>query len=323
LPTNPHIALIIPTYNAAGQWQALVAGIEDQSLRPHQVIVVDSSSTDGTALAARSAGFTVLDIPREEFNHGATRQFAAQYASDADVLIYMTQDAILCDHDSLANLVARFEDPEVGAAFGRQLPRADADSIEAHARLFNYPARSNIRSLDGRHAIGFKSIFFSNSFGAYRREALMSVDGFSPDVIFGEDTLVVARLHRSGWKTVYEAGAVVRHSHAYSTSQEFRRYFDIGVFHAREPWLLEQFGNVSGEGKRFVLSELKFLWERDPGRIPSALIRTIAKYLGYKMGRNERRMSSRLKSHLSMNKDFWIRHPSSKDYPDVSYGRVK
>ena len=89
----------------------------------------------------------------------------------------------------------------------------------------------------------------------------MSVGGFSPDVIFGEDTLVVARMHRAGWKTAYVADAMVRHSHAYSIAEEFRRYFDIGVLHARESWLVDQFGSASGEGRRFVVSEMRHLAE--------------------------------------------------------------
>jgi rhamnosyltransferase len=322
--TKLQIALIIPTYNAAGHWCALLEGIQSQSVAPHQVIVIDSSSTDGTPLAARSAGFTVLNITREEFNHGATRQLAAQHAPNADVLIYLTQDAIPCDRDSFKNLVSTFEDPEIGAAFGRQLPRANAKPIEAHARLFNYPARSTVRSWDSRrHVLGFKSIFFSNSFGAYRREALMSVGGFPSDAIFGEDTLVVARLHRAGWKTVYAADALVQHSHSYSIGEECRRYFDIGVLHAREPWLLQQFGNVSGEGRRFVHSELRFLLERDPLRIPSAFLRTISKYIGYRLGRSESRIPVWLKYRLSMNKGYWSHRSPSEDHPVVSYGSVK
>jgi rhamnosyltransferase len=321
--TKLQIALIIPTYNAAGHWCDLLEGIQNQSVAPHQVIVIDSSSTDGTPLAARSAGFTVLNIAPEEFNHGATRQLAAQHALNADVLIYLTQDAIPCDCDSFKNLVSAFGDPEVGAAFGRQLPRANANPIEAHARLFNYPAKSTMRSWDSRHVLGFKSIFFSNSFGAYRREALMSVGGFLSDVIFGEDTLVVAHLHRAGWKTVYVADALVRHSHSYSIGEECRRYFDIGVLHAREPWLLQQFGNVSGEGRRFVLSELQFLFKRDPLRIPSAFLRTISKYVGYKLGRYESRIPVWLKHRLSMNKGYWGHRSSSEGHSVVSYGSVK
>ncbi len=304
---GPWITLIIPTHNASIHWQALLESIRGQSLKPQQVIVIDSASSDSTVREARNAGFTLLEIDSKDFDHGGTRQFAAEHAPNADILIYLTQDAILYGADAFKHLVAAFQNPSIGAAYGRQLPRATAKPIEAHARLFNYPTISAVRSWDTRSNLGFKSIFFSNSFGAYRREALMSVGGFSSGVIFGEDTLVVARLHRAGWKTAYVAEALVQHSHPYLIREEFRRYFDIGVLHAREPWLLEQFGSATGEGRRFVLSELRYLLKHGPLRIPSALIRTIAKYVGYKAGRHEHKMGPRLKYHLGLNKAFWIR----------------
>ncbi len=162
-----------------------------------------------------------------------------------------------------------------------------------------------VRSWESRKTAGFKSIFFSNAFGAYRRDALMSVGGFPSDVIFGEDTVAVARLHRAGWKTVYVADAAVRHSHSYSIGQEFRRYFDIGVLHARESWLIEHFGNASGEGRRFVLSELKYLIRHGAQYVPSAVTRTFAKYLGYRIGRCESSIAAWLKRHLGMNRHYW------------------
>ena len=225
--------------------------------------------------------------------------------------------------DSFRNLVSAFEDPDVGAAFGRQLPRTEATPIEAHARLFNYPAESSVRDWNSRNTLGFKSIFFSNSFGAYRRDALMGVGGFTSDIIFGEDTLVIAQMHRAGWKTAYVADALVEHSHPYAMAEEFRRYFDIGVLHKRKAWLLNQFGRVSGEGRRFVLSEFLYLLEREPLQIPNALFRTVAKYLGYRMGRYESHMPSGLKCHLSMNKGYWRERHSPGDYEVVSYGSVK
>jgi rhamnosyltransferase len=301
------IALIIPTFNAAGYWTALSAGIRAQSLAPDRVIVIDSASSDGTPELARRDGFTVVEISAKDFNHGGTRQFGAELAEDAEVLIYLTQDAIPFGADAFANLVRTFEDTEIGAAYGRQLPRETAGPIEAHARHFSYPSTSRMRTWDSRRTHGFKSIFFSNAFGAYRRSALMSVGGFSPDVIFGEDTLVVARLHRAGWKTAYVADAMVRHSHGYSIAEEFRRYFDIGVLHARESWLIEQFGSASGEGRRFVVSELKHLLKRAPHHVPSALMRTFAKYFGYKIGRRESRLTPRLKYHLGLNRQYWTR----------------
>ncbi len=300
-------ALIIPTFNAARYWPALSAGVRAQSLVPNQVIVIDSASSDGTQDLARRDGFTVVEIPSRDFNHGGTRQFGAELAEDADILIYLTQDAAPFGADAFANLVRSFEDAEIGAAYGRQLPREMAGPIEAHARHFSYPPASGVRTWESRRTHGFKSIFFSNAFGAYRRSALMSVGGFSPDVVFGEDTLVVACLHRAGWKTAYVADAMVRHSHAYSIAEEFRRYFDIGVLHARASWLIEQFGSASGEGRRFVASELKHLLKRAPHQVPSALMRTAAKYLGYKIGRRESRIAPRLKYHLGLNRQYWSR----------------
>jgi rhamnosyltransferase len=307
VPVGQKIALIIPTHNGLRYWHALLEGIRTQSLQPQQVIIVDSASTDGTAREARNAGFTVLEIDNKDFDHGGTRQFAVEQAPDADILLFLTQDAIPSDTDTFKQLVSAFQDLSIGAAYGRQVPRAIATPIEAHARKFNYPPTSAVRSWETRSNLGFKSIFFSNSFGAYRREALMSVGGFSSDVIFGEDTLVVGRLHRAGWKTAYVADALVQHSHSYSIQQEFRRYFDIGVLHAREGWLLEHFGSATGEGQRFVLSELSYLLKHAPFLIPSALIRTITKFLGYKVGRQEHKMGSRLKYHLGLNKAFWTR----------------
>jgi rhamnosyltransferase len=303
--TEAQVALIIPTYNAALHWSDLCAGIRSQNLLPKDMVIIDSSSTDGTPSLAQEAGFTVIRIHSEDFNHGGTRQFAAEHVPDADILIYLTQDAIPASPDAFSRIIAAFDDPEIGAAYGRQLPRPNASSIEAHARLFNYPPKSSVRLWESRLTLGFRSIFFSNSFGAYRRDALRSVGGFAPDVIFGEDALVVARLHRIGWKTAYVTDAVVEHSHSYTFAEEFRRYFDIGVFHARERWLIEQFGTASGEGRRFVISELTYLVKNDPLRIPSALIRTLVKYLGYKIGRHENQISARLKPRLGMNRMYW------------------
>jgi rhamnosyltransferase len=302
-----NVALIIPTFNAAQLWAALSEGISAQSLKPDQVIVIDSSSTDETTELARKDGFTVVAIPQHEFNHGATRQMGAELAENADILIYLTQDAVPFGTDAFANLVRAFDDAEIGAAYGRQLPREEAGAIEAHARHFSYPAVSGVRLWESRRDLGFKSIFFSDSFGAYRRSALMSVGGFSPDVIFGEDTVVVARMHRAGWKTAYVADAAVRHSHGYSIAEEFRRYFDIGVLHARENWLVEQFGSAAGEGRRFVISELKYLFKHGPHLVPSAVMRTFAKYLGYTIGRRESGIAPELKHHLGLNKQYWSR----------------
>lgn len=306
MPTFQHskIALVIPTLNAATDWKRFASALPT-FLSPEQVLIVDSSSADRTADLARAAGFRLYVISREEFNHGGTRQLAAELLPDAEFLIYLTQDAVLTNADTLDTLLSPFTDSNIAATFGRQLPQLGAGPIEAHARLFNYPAQSDVRTLESRENLGFKAAFISNSFAAYRREALMAIGGFPSNVIFGEDTITAAKFLLSGWKIAYVADAQVYHSHSYTWTQDFKRYFDIGVLHSRENWLLKEFGAASGEGRRFVTSELEYLWPEYWWLIPSALVRTALKLAGYRLGRSELKLSTGWKRNLSMHPGFW------------------
>ena len=297
-------SVIVPTLNAASDWQQFAEALL-KCVAPERVLVIDSESTDGTPQLARDCGFKVVDVPRREFNHGRTRQHATGVVKDSDIYVFLTQDAILAGPDSINLLLDAFEDPSIGASFGRQLPRPNSGPIERHARLFNYPQSSSVRSLESRREMGFKCIFLSNSFAAYRQTAFEEVGGFPDDVILGEDTVVAAHMLMAGWKIKYVAEAEVYHSHAYSCLREFRRYFDTGVLHARESWLRQEFGGASGEGKRFILSELAHLWPRHATIIPSAFVRTAAKWMGYRLGLHESNLAPRLKRHFSMHRSFW------------------
>jgi rhamnosyltransferase len=193
------------------------------------------------------------------------------------------------------------------AAYGRQLPRPGAGPFEAHARLFNYPDRSEVRSMEDAKRLGIKACFFSDSFAAYRLDALEQVGGFPERAIVGEDVIVAAKLLKAGWKIAYVADACVYHSHDLTPLQEMRRYFDIGVFHARESWILREFGKPEGEGLRFLRSELRYLWQHAPWRIPESFLRAALKYFGYRLGRAERWLPLGLKRWLSLQKHFWDR----------------
>jgi rhamnosyltransferase len=304
MPRAWNYSVIIPTLNAERHWLRFAPALL-ACASAERVLIVDSESTDRTAELARQEGMRLLSRPQREFNHGGTRQWSMQFTGDAEILVFLTQDAILASSDALEKLLDGFEDPKTGAAFGRQMARPGAGAIETHGRLFNYPAVSSVRSLDSRETMGFKSIFLSNSFAAYRRTALDAVGGFPTNVIFGEDTVTAAHLLLNGWNIHYVADAEAYHSHDYSWWQEFQRYFDIGVLHSQESWLREEFGKTGKEGTRFLLSELTYLRRADAASIPSALMRTAAKLAGYRLGGLEGMLPVPLKSRLSMHKDFW------------------
>ncbi|MGK5054308.1 glycosyltransferase [Janthinobacterium sp. RB2P8] len=301
------VGLIVPTLNAGVSWGDWLRKVQSQTHRPNRILIIDSSSDDETAVLAKAMGCEVLIIPRKEFNHGTTRQLGASIFADMDILVYMTQDAMPAENCSFERLLIPFSDPDVAASYGRQLPNIDAGNIGAHSRLFNYPEISAVRSLSDAKSLGLKVAFMSNSFSAYRRVMLNSIGGFPDNNIFGEDTYVAAKLLSVKKNIAYCADALVYHSHDYTYAQDFRRCFDIGVFHSREPWMLQKFGRAEGEGKKFVISEVKFLLKKSPWLLPDALIRTLLKYAGYKLGLCEKNIPLKTKMRLSMHKEYWLK----------------
>lgn len=299
-----NIACIIPTFNAGMHLVRLYYSFQLQSVQP-DVFVVDSSSSDGTKELAELFFKNVIQIPQSHFNHGATRQMLVDLYPNYEFYIFLTQDAYFFDNDSIANLLIPFHDPKVGAVCGRQIPHGNASVFSQHARSFNYPPYSNIRSIEDAPRLGIKSAFLSNSFAAYRGVALRKVGGFPSNVIFAEDMYVASKLLIEGWKISYSSDAKVFHSHNYSVLQEFSRYFDMGVFHAKEPWIRRYFGGAGGEGFRYVVSEFEFLGLKHFYLWPICLIRNFFKLVGFRLGLYEAHLSARLKRLITMNNGYW------------------
>lgn len=298
------IACIVPTYNGCQELSRLLDSLICQSAN-FDLLVVDSSSQDGTQELARARIQNLVVISGSDFNHGGTRQMMIDRYPDYDIYVFLTQDVYLEDVDAIKSLVAPFSDERVGAVCGRQMPHFDAGFLAQHARLFNYPDVSRIKSMEDTGELGIKTPFMSNSFSAYRGEALKEVGGFPKHVILSEDMYVASKMLLADWKVAYACEAKCRHSHDYSLIEEFRRYFDQGVFHARESWIRENFGGAGGEGMRYVKSELNFLGFSRLYLWPSAIVRNALKLVAYKLGQQEQKLSINLKKKLGMHKRYW------------------
>lgn len=299
------VACIIPTYNAGSLIHKLHDSIKIQK-SDFDIFFVDSSSNDGTFEFLTNNYSNVFKISKSEFNHGGTRQRLVVDNSTYDILVFLTQDAILANECSIQNIVSHFDEPSVGAVCGRQLPHINANVLSRHARFFNYPGINKNMSKCDITTTGIKTAFLSNSFSAYRTSALLKVGGFPSHVILSEDMYVGARLILNDFKIVYAADATCYHSHNYSLLEEFKRYFDIGVFHAREDWIRRDFGGAGGEGLKYVKSEIKFLWPNNIHLIPESFLRNALKLIAYKLGQLENKLPNSLKRKLSMHKGFWV-----------------
>jgi len=302
---NQKVSVIIPTLNGGARFKEMLSALATQSLVPDEILVIDSSSSDDTLDTARAFNATVRFISHEEFDHGGTRTLAGHMAT-GNILVYMTQDAVMAEPDSLEKLIAPFAEERIAASYGRQLPCQDATCFARHLRKFNYPGESSVRCWEDRKKYGFKTAFISNSLAAYRRNLLEEVDFFEDGLIFGEDTFTVAKLLRNGYCVAYAADARVFHSHNYSVCQDFRRYFDIGVFHADHAELLGQFGTPMGEGKRFVRSEFRQLVnEREYIKLPESILRNSMKFLAYNLGKRYTMLPRGLAVWFSLNRQWW------------------
>jgi rhamnosyltransferase len=298
--------VIILTYNAGNF-------LENQSdklinimrVSAEDILIIDSSSTDNSLSIIKKYCISHKVINKSDFDHGATRQLGVDLI-DSDIYIFMTQDAIPVDENTIKNIIKAFDDPKVGCAYGRQLPYKEANLLSRHARSFNYSKESYVRSYEDRYVHGIKTCFNSNSFAAYRKTALTEVSGFPSRNILGEDMFVAAKMLQAGWKIAYCADAKVYHSHNYTLAQEFKRYFDIGVFHTEQSWILEAFKPPSKEGFKYVKSELRYCWNQQAYlQIIKSLLTVGLKLIGYKLGKLHHKIPLPLKRKISMCSFYW------------------
>jgi rhamnosyltransferase len=284
LSNNNTITVVIPVCNAGRHFTELLDGLERQSLKPAQIIAVDSESTDETSRLARSRNCKVIAIRRCDFDHGTTRNLAASEVS-SEFMVFLTQDAIPADEHMIAELLRPMQaDSNIAICYGRQLPRPNAGPLERFAREFNYPAQSILKTKQDIEALGLKTFFCSNSCSAVRCAIFRKLGGFKNDVLVNEDMLFAANAIGHDYSVYYSAAAKVYHSHPYSLLQTFKRYFNIGRFFADNRWLLRQTG-LKHYGGSMMKAGVKIFWERRmPHYIAALLIEFAVKALACKMG---------------------------------------
>lgn len=308
------VSIIIPTYNAGDKLNNLLKSLEKQTYQNFEILIIDSSSTDNTEAIARRYTNKFLKIPKSDFDHGYVRSLAGKM-SNGEILVYLTQDVEFASSCSLENLIEVFdENGLIAAAYGRQIPYESTNLFGKHLRIFNYPDSPLLKSKYDIKKLGIKTAFVSNSFAAYKRSALEQIGWFKSRIILGEDIYAGAKLILAGYLIAYVSNAIVYHSHNYSIRQEFKRYFDIGVFHRSENWIIHEFGKPEREGVNYIISELKYLIkQKSLHLLPEFFFRNVSKYVGYKLGYNFEKIPIQICKMFSMNQQWWEKISKYKD----------
>lgn len=299
------VSIIIPTLNGGKYLGKLFGTLQEQSVSPAQILVVDSLSQDNTLKICGAFGVDIIQIEAKTFDHGGTRNLAASRAT-GDILVFMTQDALFVDGDCLENLIEPLDDPSIAASYGRQVPKEDANPIERFLRFFNYPSSGRIKGIEDLPRLGVKTFFFSNACSAIKKSAFKEMGGFPLKTIMNEDMFLAAKLLMRGYKIAYQPNAIVYHSHNYPLTTQFKRYFDIGVFFRRNQWIRD-LANSEKEGIKYFKEIFRFLVDNKQWNwIPYALVDTTVRFLGYRIGLMEKFLPLWFKKKISYNKKYWV-----------------
>ena len=299
------VDVLIPVYRPDGKLTELLKRLKMQNYPIHRVILMN---TEEKHFPAELTGIwdrvEVYHLAKEEFDHGGTRDRGVRM-STADLVVCMTQDAMPADETLIEELVKPFDDPEVWAAYARQLPNEDCREVEKYTRSFNYPEQSMVKTKEDLDRLGIKTFFCSNVCAAWRRKKYLELGGFVKHTIFNEDMILAGTMIKQGGKIAYCAKAKVIHSHNYSAFQQFHRNFDLAVSQTMYP---EVFGGIcsESEGIKLVKKSLSYCIKiGKPWLMIQVVTQSAGKLLGYKMGQRYRSLPMWLILRCTMSPSFW------------------
>lgn len=299
------VDVLIPVYRPDGKLTELLKRLKMQNYPIHRVILMNTEEKHfPTELTGIWDRVEVYHLAKEEFDHGGTRDRGVRM-STADLVVCMTQDAMPADETLIEELVKPFDDPEVWAAYARQLPNEDCRDVEKYTRSFNYPEQSMVKTKEDLDRLGIKTFFCSNVCAAWRREKYLELGGFVKHTIFNEDMILAGTMIKQGGKIAYCAKAKVIHSHNYSAFQQFHRNFDLAVSQTMYP---EVFGGIrsESEGIKLVKKSLSYCIKiGKPWLMIQVVTQSAGKLLGYKMGQRYRSLPMWLILRCTMSPSFW------------------
>ena len=212
----PRVSIILRTKNCENIIGQTLTALFSQNFKDFELIVVDSGSTDQTLDIVGSYPCTLVHMDPNEYLSGRSLNLGASHAR-AGVLVFLNSDTVPLTPDALGLLVAALDDPDVQAAFARQVPRPDARS------WVRYEVGSAFPDSDAPPPW----ITFAAPFSSMRRSA-WEEHPFFEDAWGSEDTEWGYWAQTSGKGIRYVKDARAMHSHNHNLRQLYGRLYTEG-----------------------------------------------------------------------------------------------
>jgi rhamnosyltransferase len=206
-------SIVIRACNEEKHIGRLLSGILHQTIRPIDVILVDSGSTDATQAIASRYPVRLISILSEEFTFGRALNRGCALAS-GEYLVIASAHVHPVYPDWLERLLAPFEEPQVALTFGKQ--RGDATTrFSEHQILAKWFPEVSTSRMD--HP-------FCNNANAAVRRSLWERRPFNEDLPALEDIEWATWAMSQGYRIAYAAEAEVTHVHSETPSMVYNRY---------------------------------------------------------------------------------------------------
>jgi glycosyltransferase involved in cell wall biosynthesis len=189
-------------------------------VRPDQIILVDSGSTDGTLEIASRFSVEVHRIEPEAFSFGRSLNLGCR-ASTGELLVFASAHVYPVYDTWLEQLTAPFADPSVALAYGRQV--GGDESAYSERRVFArwFPPASATRQ---DHP-------FCNNANASIRRSVWESQPYDETLTGLEDVEWAKRAMEAGFAISYVADASVVHLHDQTWSELVSRYRREAIAH--------------------------------------------------------------------------------------------
>jgi rhamnosyltransferase len=215
LSIAPSVAIVIRAKNEARFiGDVLDAVFQPTALRPRQVVVVDSGSTDGTLDIVRAFPTILIEIKPHEFTYGFALNLGVAHV-DTEIVVTISAHSLPANPDWLRQLIQPFRQPRVAGVYGRQLPRSNATVLELMGMRLTGVLSDRPKLLE-------RKPLFSNANGAFRR-SLWLEHPFDESIGGAEDIAWVRSMQERGYLIAYEPTAAVYHSHGEPLIKHLRR----------------------------------------------------------------------------------------------------
>lgn len=219
-------SLIIRTRNESKDISKALDIVKNQLLKPSDIVVVDSGSTDGTVdIVKQWSDVKLIQISPEEFTFGRALNIGFE-AAKGKIVVSLSAHAFPCSQHWLQNLVKHFDDLQVAGVYGKQVPQPDAWPPVQRDYLTFYGDQTRIQtSADSR-----REHSFSNANAAIRRKC-WEKRCFDEALTGSEDREWARAMLRLGYKIVYEPEAAVYHSHNEPLRKVYLRTYREALAH--------------------------------------------------------------------------------------------